>query len=379
MSPEEISFLAMQILSKRPIEKSLYVYIRAILKDRLAHLKEVFPASTNHAVAIKANSHPEVLREVVKNDCGLEAASIEEVRLAVEAGCPFEKIVFDSPVKTVAEIKECAQEYPGLIINANCFKELHRLFNLKSLRIGIRINPMVDPGSPGIYNVSGAGSKFGIPIDQKYRIVEYALGMVNVLGLHIHAGSEIGSMENHIEAIAKVVSLAEEVRARGKKLSFIDIGGGVTASTESMEPFFKALVARAPKILDYQIITEYGRFVQTHCAFVLSKVEYVLDHSTPEIALIHVGADLFPREIYSSPPPKHDYLVLSPEGSLKEGGPKQYDIGGPLCFTGDFLTRNIALPTIEAEDYVVITDAGANSLSMWSRHCSREVVEVILI
>lgn len=376
---EDLSKIAQEILSRRPIDKSLYVYSTEILQSRLSHLKEVFPHGSNHAVAIKSNSHPKVLAEIVKNGCGLEAASIEEVRLAKEAGCPTEKIVFDSPVKTVDEIMFCAKELGGMVLNANCFEELDRLKAYDTLKVGIRINPLVDIGSPGIFNVSVSNSKFGIPITYRDRIVQYALEMDNIQGLHIHAGSEIGSQENHVAAIALIVDVAEEIRNKGKKLSFIDIGGGISANVKSLQPFFEKLIAKSPEILDYQIITEYGRFVQTHCAFAISKVEYVLTHCQPEIALIHVGADLFPREIYSSSPPKHEFYVSDPDGRFKGEVENKYDIGGPLCFSGDFLGLGLKLPVINGGDYVVISDAGANSLSMWSRHCSREEVDVEMI
>lgn len=364
--------------------KSLYIYTKNILIDRLNHLKDVYPNNSLHAVAIKSNSHPEVLKEIVDQGHGLEAASYEEVVLASVAGCENTKIVFDSPVKTIQEIEDCNLLFPGMVLNANCFQELDRLKEKNNLRIGIRVNPLMDLDNPGIYAVSNSNSKFGIPITQKERIIQYALQMENVDGLHIHAGSEIGNEMNHIDAIGRIVMLAEEIRKKGKKLSFLDIGGGVAANMEAgkqegLTSFYEQLVLNYPSIKDYQIVTEYGRFVQAHTAFVISKVEYILDHCDPNIALVHVGADLFPREIYSSHPPHHEIMVLDQDGSIKTDNKKQYDIGGPLCFSGDFVKRNIILPKIDPGDFICIADTGANTLSMWSRHCSRNVVDLIVV
>ncbi len=363
--------------------KSIYVYCPEILKNRLDHIKYVFPEGTLHAVAIKSNSHLEVLREIVRNNCGLEAASFEEVLLAKQAGCPNEKIVFDSPVKTVQEIEECNVQFPGTIINANCFQELDRLKGKNNIKVGIRINPLLDLDNPGMYDVSGNHSKFGIPITQKEKIIRYVLEMDNCIGLHIHAGSEIGDQKNHIIAIASIVEIAEEIKSMGKKLDFIDIGGGISSRMTAgeqigLEDFFSQLILQAPQLEQYHIITEYGRFVQAHSAFVLSKVEYILEHCNPHIALIHVGADLFPREIYSSHPPHHDIFVLDQNGELKSGEQRRYDIGGPLCFSGDFVDKNVLLPEINPNDFICIADTGANTLSMWSRHCGREEVEVVM-
>ncbi len=364
--------------------KSLYVYNRNILLNRLDHLSSVFPETALHAVAIKSNSHPDVLKEIIAAGHGLEAASFEEVLLAHKAGCPNENMVFDSPVKTILEIEACASRFPGMVINANCFEELDRLKGKNNIRGGIRINPLISLNNPGIYDVSSSNSKFGIPINQRDKIIRYALQMENCKGLHIHAGSEIGNEENHVDAIVSIVEIAEEIRLKGKKLEFIDIGGGVPAKMDAgkqkgLETFYASLIDKAPSIMDYQIITEYGRFVQAHTAFVISKVEYILDHSNPNIALIHVGADLFPREIYSSHPPHHEIYVLDKNGVLKEGPNKAYDIGGPLCFSGDFIKRAISLPETQSGDYVCITDTGANTLSMWSRHCSRNIVDLTVV
>ena len=380
----DLQNITQQLISEKIISvntKSLYVYCSDILENRLNHLAETFPPKSLHAVAIKSNSHRAVLEMIVEQDCGLEAASYEEVVMASMAGCPNEKIVFDSPVKTIQEIEDCNLLFPGMILNANCFQELERLKGKDNLIVGIRINPLTDIGSPGIYNVSSQHSKFGIPITEDKKIVQYALQMSNVKGLHIHAGSEIGSRINHLKAIGSLVELAEKIRVGGKKLDFIDIGGGIPANMEKgpqegLDDFFKQLVSAYPQILEYRIITEYGRFVQAHTAFVISKVEYVLDHCDPNIALIHVGADLFPREIYSSHPPYHELYVMEKDGTLKMGDKSEYDIGGPLCFSGDFVKKDIALPNIEEGDYICISDTGANTLSMWSRHCGREEVEV---
>ena len=71
------------------------------MRSRIAQLQSAFPKGTLHALAIKANPLVEVLREAVNAGAGLEAASIEEVHLALAADCPPERIVFDSPAKTL--------------------------------------------------------------------------------------------------------------------------------------------------------------------------------------------------------------------------------------------------------------------------------------
>lgn len=365
------------------LEKSLYVYSFDLLKRRLEHLDTIYPKNTLHAVAIKTNSLPGVLEFIVENGCGLEAASYEEVELAIKAGCSPSKIVFDSPAKTIEEIQLCNKFFQGLYLNVNSLSELKRTKEAGNLKIGVRVNPLVDVKSPGIFNVSNKGSKFGIPISLKNEIKKEILASSNICGLHVHAGSEIGNIEGHIEAIGVVYDFAEEMNTLQKnKINFLDIGGGFPAkmsegNQSGLNGFVAALQERCPNLFkDYQVITEYGRFIHAHNAFALSKVEYNLNYYDPNILIVHLGADLFVREVYSSIAPYHAIHLYQPDGTIKATENHSYDIGGPLCFSGDFIGRNIELPEAEENDLLVVADCGANTISMWSQHCSRKKIKV---
>ncbi len=385
----DISILVSKILSQRTDElQSAYIYDLNLLDSRLKDLRDNYPIDSIHAVAIKTNNLSGVLEHIVKEGHGLEAASFEEVLLAIDAGCELDKIVYDSPVKTKKEIKYCDQYISGIRINANSFRELQKLKNTKNINIGVRINPMVENNAPKMYNVSGRGSKFGIPIHCKDRLIHEILENNNIRGLHVHPGSEIQSLDQHTESIAKVVDLADQINERQEnKIEWIDIGGGIkpeikNGKQKSIDSFVCLLKNKCASLFDrYTIITEYGRFVHTHCAVAVSVVEDILEYDEHEkIALIHFGADLFLREVYSSNPPKHEFYILTDKGKIKEKDLEtKYDIGGPLCFSGDFLTKNRLLPKIKIGDFIVIDACGANSISMWSSHCSRTKTEVIYV
>ncbi len=106
-------------------------------------------ANAVHAVAIKSQPHLAVLRHMVNRGFGLEAATWEEVQVARAAGCPPERIVFDSPVKRPHEIEDCALHSPGMLVNANSLDELERLVpHADRLKLGLRINPMVEVDAP---------------------------------------------------------------------------------------------------------------------------------------------------------------------------------------------------------------------------------------
>ena len=76
-------------------------------QGRVESLKKAFPEPFfNHAMAVKANSTRGVLLEVNKLGLGGECASLQEAKHCLSLGMPSRKIIFDSPVKTIKELKE---------------------------------------------------------------------------------------------------------------------------------------------------------------------------------------------------------------------------------------------------------------------------------
>jgi len=176
-----------------------------------------------------------------------------------------------------------------------------------------------------------------------------------------------------------VLRLADDVNGslRPKRVSQIDIGGGLPTAYRDGDPSpapaeYAAMLRReAPGIFDprLRIVTEFGRAIQGGCGFAASRVEYV--KGEPPTVAIHFGADLFLREVYHAADWHHEMFVLDPKGDRKPGPARPTTVAGPLCFSGDVVARDRALSAIEPGDWLVIQDAGAYTLSMWSRHCSR--------
>ena len=107
-----------------------------------------------------------------------------------------------------------------------------------------------------------------------------------------------------------------------------------------------------------------------------SRVEYTKIAGGRSIAVIHAGADLFVRAAYAPQHWHHRVSVFDAGGSPKGGALSPWDVAGPLCFSGDLVARERLLPPIEPGDIVVVHDAGAYTLSMWSRYNSRRAPAV---
>lgn len=377
-------------------DTAVIFYDITFLEERIENLKNLFPESTLHAIAAKANPLPATLAKIRELGMGVEVASLPELYLAERTGFSPEKIVFDSPCKTNAELEYALKL--GVYLNADSFEELDRIGEiLKSIKsassIGLRINPQVGAGSIKSTSVADDISKFGVPVnDNSERIKEYYLKYCWLKGVHVHIGSQGCPVPLIIEGIGKVFALVNEINKElekstdAKLIDTFDIGGGLPVSyypdktPVSMSQFFRLLSENFPGLFNgqFRLITEFGRYVYANTAWVASKVEYVKREPHYNIVMTHVGADLFLRKCYNPGDWHHEVTVVDKNGKLKSGQDKNnYIIAGPLCFAGDIIANDLALPVVTEGDYLLIHDAGAYTLSMWSRYNSRQIPKVI--
>ncbi len=368
-------------------KSSIIFHDLGLMRARIAALRSAFPDCTLHAVAIKANPVLEILREVVCAGAGLEAASIDEVQLALAANCPGERVVFDSPAKTIEEIALALRW--NIYLNADNFEELDRISIVRRTCesesvIGLRVNAMVGAGSIQQTSVSESNSKFGVPLDSdRQRIVDAFGANPWLRGLHVHVGSQGCRLELLVEAVDRIANLRKEIICTGGHVSHVDIGGGLptvycTGGIAPTPAEYRILIQeRTPELFspDVRLVTEFGRTIQANCGIAISRVEYVKPEQ--QLAVIHLGADFLLRPVYRPRDWSHEFFVLDRSGRPKSGLKSPMTIVGPLCFAGDVVAREVQLPPLEPGDWVVIRDVGAYTLSMWSRHCSRGMPTVL--
>jgi diaminopimelate decarboxylase len=367
----------------------------------LQHLKHAFTKTDHnncmHAIAVKTNPHPAILTQLVDWGFGLECASMEEVYLAMNAGCPGPKIVFDSPVKTRHEIRICNEnpQLHGILLNVNSLEELERIPNDPNFVVGLRINPLVDTGTPEMFQVSGDESKFGTPICSKQAIMD-AIKKYPVTQLHVHSGTAMEDLTVAVGAIASVVDFATEANKMllkegitDRSIVGVDIGGGLRPEilennespdpdelTSRMEYYVSELKKAAPALWEnnMKLVTEFGQWSYFYSGYVYSQIEYTLQREQTRVCYIHLGADMFLRDIYTGQGRGIEFL---PIGDAATRPKTLTDIAGPLCFAGDYLQQQIQFPKLEEDDEILLLNTGSNAYGLWSRHCSRTIPQVI--
>ena len=227
--------LSRQIASKlRGYETPFYLYDTALLRQTL---ESVVYESKKYGYkvhyAIKANYDDHLLAIIREYGLGIDCASGNELRKAVEAGFDPKGIVYAGVGKRDKELKY-AIEQNILAINCESIQELELVdaFSAemgKVTDIALRINPDIDPKTNHCIDTGQADSKFGISYEE---VLEHAAEIrafknINIIGLHLHIGSQIRELHVFENMCNKVNVIVENLEKLGCKFRFVDVGGGL--------------------------------------------------------------------------------------------------------------------------------------------------------
>ncbi|MFR9795096.1 diaminopimelate decarboxylase [Streptomyces sp. MS06] len=347
------------------------------LHRAFAHVPRVL-----HTFAAKACSLVPVLRLLAETGMGCEVASPGELRVALDAGFPCDRIVLDSPAKTRQEIAEALAL--GVSLNADNLDELRRVDALRPPHstsvLGLRVNPQVGGGAIGAMSTATAGSKFGVALRDpgaRRQVVEAFAARPWLTRLHAHVGSQGCPLELIAAGLAAAHHLAEEINARvgRRQVTSLDLGGGlpVNFADDTVSPtypeYVAALEAAEPALLDgrYAVVTEFGRSLLAKNGFIAARVEYVKEAGGRRIALTHAGAHLATRTVFMPESWPLRVSAFAPDGRPKQAPPVRQDVAGPCCFAGDVVAHDRELPELSEDDVVVLHDTGAYYFSTpWS-------------
>ncbi|GAA1513062.1 diaminopimelate decarboxylase [Brevibacterium permense] len=337
-----------------------------------------------HAVACKAVPLPSLLRRFAEAGAGCEVASPGELELALSAGFAPDRIVFDSPAKTWAEL--CRAVDLGVSINVDNFDELSRLDTIlaernstdataASAKIGIRINPQSGTGAIGALSTATETSKFGIGLADpgaREALIEAYLARPWLSQIHVHSGSQGISLDKAAVGIRAAVDLAEEINSRAstRRITRIDIGGGLSVNFdgEDINPTFadyrSVLEEEVAGLFEFDIVTEFGRALLAKAGTILTRVEYAKTTGGRRIVMTQAGVQVATRTAYAPNDWPLRILPFTPDGNPKTAEEADTeivptDVAGPACFSGDLLARDRMLPRLDAGDLVAVPETGA--------------------
>jgi diaminopimelate decarboxylase len=348
-------------------------YQRA-LSTRYPHVQVLYAA--------KANGNLAIMRALAHAGAGADVFSSGELHLALDAGMPAGKLLFNGSSKSPDDL--CLALEKDVKISVDSLDELHQLDEAARsvgtvAAIAFRVNPALEvPTHPKI--ATGlAGSKFGIPHQQIPAAYQEALDCKHVrpVGLHCHIGSQILDIEPFARTAEVMVRIAKVLTDMGVRLEFIDLGGGLgipyhhdTDPAPTPEdyaarvvPIFKAGVEKCG--ITPELWIEPGRSLVADSTILLTRVNST-KNAHKRFANVDAGFNLLIRPaMYDA---YHEVLVAN-KASAPAG--TEYTVTGPICESGDILAADRNLPKLAAGDIIAVLDTGAYGYAMSSQYNSR--------
>lgn len=362
-----------------------YCYSAAALRRNYRALAQALthlPATICYGV--KANSNPAVIAVLAQEGAGADVVSEGEIRQALAAGVPAARIVFSGVGKTRGEIA-FALEAGIRQINVESEPEL-AVVNEEAQRRGvrakvaIRVNPHVDARTHHKITTGRRQDKFGIAIDRAVEVYRAAAGLAGIepVGVAVHIGSQLLSLDPYRRAFKKVAKCVAELRAAGLTVKSIDLGGGIGITYREEVPIafgdYAELVGEVVGPLNCDLVFEPGRALVGNAGILVASIAYVKEGADRPIVVLDAAMnDLIRPALYDA------YHPIVPVTEPRGRELMLADVVGPICETGDTLATERPLPRLVAGDHVAVGGAGAYGAVMSSQYNSRPLVPEVLV
>ena len=363
----------------RELETPFYYYDVNVLRETLSCINKEAGKYNNFCVhyAVKANANHKVLTIIRESGLGADWLSGGEIRAAIKAGFPTNKIVYAGVGKTDWEIN-LGLDYDIFCFNVESVPELEIINELaaakgKTARVAFRINPNVGAHTHANITTGLAENKFGISMEDMDKVIDMAgtLPHVKFVGLHFHIGSQILDMG---DLCISVSELQEKLYARQIIVEHINVGGGLGIDyahpnrqaipnfTEYFATYHKHLKLRPQQTLHFEL----GRAVVGQCGSLISKVIYVKQGTNKQFAILDAGmTDLIRPALYQA------YHKI--ENITSEEPMETYDVVGPICESSDVFGKAIDLNKAHRGDLFALRSAGGYGEIMASQYNCRSL------
>lgn len=357
----------------------VYVYSAARLCHNAARLQRAFaPLGAELHYSLKANANLTLVRLLHQAGLGMDAVSAGEIHRALRAGVDPARIVFAGVGKTPAEIRFALRAKIGWF-NVESRDELALLDRLAAEegdmpRVALRLNPDLQAQTHPHIATGHATAKFGLSPQDVSDLLKtrQVYAHLRVAGIHVHIGSQLGTVAETVEA----VRLAQALAAPYPDVRTLNIGGGFpvpyTAGDHYPPPeeFAQAL---APLMAGWHVLAEPGRSVIADAGALVIGVVAVKEQGGQRFVIADGGmTDLLRPALYGA---THDIVPLQERAEAFAPAV----VAGPVCESTDVLHRAALLPPLRAGDRLAVLTAGAYGMAMASNYNLRRRPPEVLV
>ena len=350
------------------VQTPFYYYDTKVLRETLDTIKKEIGQYENYSLhyAVKANANGKVLSIINQFGFGADCVSGGEIKAALNAGFPADKIVYAGVGKSDWEIN-LGLEKGIFCFNVESIPELEIINELaekqgKVARVAFRINPNVGAHTHANITTGLAENKFGIAMEDMEKVIEIAKGMKNIqwIGLHFHIGSQILDMSDFVALCNRINELQTRLEHNGITVEHINVGGGlgidyenpnkapIPTFAEYFECYHKHLNLRSNQHLHFEL----GRAVVGQCGSLITKTLYVKQGSVKQFCIVDAGmTDLIRPALYQA------YHKI--ENISSDEPNETYDVVGPICESSDVFAKAIDINKAHRGDLIALRSAGA--------------------
>lgn len=369
----------------REVGTPVFVYSAGAIRNAYARLdRALAPVPHRLHYSVKANANVAVLALLRSLGAGVDIVSGGELYRAKLAGLTGPDIVFSGVGKTERELRE-ALAAGILLFNVESEGELRLLDRVAgdmrvTAPVALRVNPEVSVHTPHRYTHTGErGDKFGVPYPDALGVARLAFTLphTRLLGLDMHIGSQVSSVEPYREGLLRLLELVDDLRAAGAEdLRYLDIGGGLGVTYDTEDPIdldaYAATVLPHAAASGLKLIVEPGRYLVGNAGVLLTRVLYRKEGGGRQFVITDAGMnDLLRPSHYNA---YHRIDAVRPRGART-----QADIVGPVCESGDFFALAREIDDVHPGDLLAIGSAGAYGFAMSSNYNARPRAAEVLV
>jgi diaminopimelate decarboxylase len=340
----------------------LLVYCEQTIREQVREYRAAAPGAVI-VYGTKAFANVALLRLLAEEGVGADVSTLGELAFARAAGIPGERLVFHGNNKSEEELSAAAEAGALVVLDAPGEAEAAAAAGVR--RVLVRLTPGVEAVTHRSIRTAHEESKFGLAPDAAEREVERAreLGL-EVEGVHVHVGSQLGRVDESVLALERVLAFLERLDWTPRVL---DLGGGlgVRHNREEVVPsvpdFVRPLFERAPA--GAALILEPGRSLVGRAGVTLYRVGRVKESGGITYAAIDGGMSDNPRpQLYGA---RYEALLANRAAELATG---VYRIAGKHCESGDVLIEAAELPEPRPGDVLAVPATGAYTLALGSTY-----------
>lgn len=368
-----------------------YLYSADAIRANAARVLDAFREHYTGAFAVhyalKGNSNPAILS--LLRECGLHAECVSdgEWHAAKAAGFAGPQLILNGNAKGAEELRGAILEDEALVV-VDGPDELDALGHLAEIenrivRVLFRVRPDIRAGFHDHVTTAIHDAKFGM-LPGTIRAIAARLGEyphIAAMGLHVHLGSQIGGIAPYLEAAKMLLALGDELaRSHAFHFSFLDLGGGMAIpEKEGDAPFDFAALATAlesllaSRVARPQLILEPCRAITGNSGVLIGSVLSVKNEGGRRLIATNIGYHNFARTmLYGAEHPIR--AVLAPTGPLSPAC-----VVGPICETGDVLSRDAMLPPMRRGAAIALLNAGAYGYAQSTTYNGRALPREVIV